>query len=193
MTDHFDEFYIIRADLASNPGTAAEAGQSGFLAPDGTVGSLLRAARYPTLEQAEAALPGHASGAHRYSIQRCSREHATPSADHDALHRLIEQVMEIPPPYRRSAYNWLRGKNVEAILRRQGDEVFERHRKALAEHDIDITQPSTVVLMRPRRKRTPINIGDQDGNAPRQFIAAPSQRPSAAPITGEDPPGSDDD
>lgn len=177
-----DEIYIIRADLAQQPGVEQEPAGEAFLTENGSLGSFHEALTFNTLESAEAYLQGRGPSRREFVIQRCSREAAQPS--HQALHQLIERIMEIPPPYRRSAYNWLRGKHVEAILRRQGEEVFERHRRALADHGIDITQPSTVILMRPKRKRAPIRTGDQR-QGPRQFVAMPSQRPSPAPIRSD--------
>lgn len=182
-----DEFYIIHTEIPTGGRRTAPASRTGFVSEDGLLSPFAAALRFPSLEQAERYLSRHGDPRYRFLIQRCSREAGTPARD-DALHRLSQRVMEVPPPYRRTAYNWLRGKDIETILRRQGEGVYERHVAALADHDFDITRPSAVILMRPKRKRIAINTGGRS-DGPRQFVALPSQRPSAAPVlddTGED-------
>lgn len=182
MISAVTEFYIIHADLPT-AGPGPERARSGFVGTDDLTGPFGEALRFDSLEAAEAHLAGLDAPGGRFLIQLCSREQ--PGGDPDsALASLITQIMEIPPPYRRTAYNWLRGKDVQTLLRRQGEEVYRRHIAALADHDLDITRPSAVVLMRPKRRRRAINTGG-DRQGPRQFVALPSQRPSAAPVPGE--------
>ena len=187
MSNPIEEFYIIHAELSGQmpPGAGR---QSGFLSKDGIPGSFSAALQFPTMEDAERYLAGLSLAQYRFLIQRCSRETLTPGED-NGLHQLIEQLMEIPLPYRRTAYNWLRGKNVETILRPQGNDIYERHRAVLADYDIDITRPSAVVLLRPKRKPIAINTG-RVGAGPRQYFSLPSQRPSGAPGS---PGGADHD
>ena len=175
-------FYIIRAELSGQTPAGVDR-RSGFLGKDGTSGSFGAALQFPTLEDAERYLAELSLPQYRFLIQRCSRETLTPGegkGEDNVLHQLIERLMDIPPPYRRTAYNWLRGKDVETILRPQGNDIYERHRAVLADYDIDITRPSTVVLLRPKRKPIAINTGSA-GAGPRQYICLPSQRPSNAP------------
>lgn len=181
-----EEFYTIHTDF---PGQDPDRGpRSGFVGRDGLLEPFSRALRFPSLEAAEAHLETLAAPGHRFLIQLCSREQTDAEPD-NALSRLLAQVMEIPPPYRRTAYNWLRGKDVEALLRRQGAEVYERHVAALAEHGLDVTRPSDIVIMKPRRRSRPVNRGAR-ANDPLQFVALPSQRPSVAPLLDES--GEDD-
>lgn len=190
MSKSIDEYYIVRAESPDRPPSGDDRAATGFVTADGALGPFPSALRFDSLDSAERYVAARPPSPYRFLIQLCSREDHGPYND-DALHQLLERVMKIPPRYRRTAYNWLRGKNVEALLRRQGDEVYTRHRKVLANHDIDITRPSAVVLMRRKRDRIPINTGSDAGpGGPRQYVAPPSQRPSSAPIvrdgTGEE-------
>lgn len=187
-----DEYYILRAERSGRMPAGDDRAPDGFVNEDGNLGPLRSARRFQTLESAERYIADHNTGRHRWLIQLCSRERG-PSDDGDALHQLIEEIMQIPPPYRRTAYNWLRGKDVETLLRSQGDDVYDRHREALANHGIDITHPSDVVLMRPKRARIAINTGIESGRSrPRQYVAMPSQRPSAAPVLNDSRSSEDD-
>ena len=189
MSHPIEEFYIIRAELSGQ--APADAGpQSGFLGNDAALGSFAAARQFRTLEDAERYLAELSLPEYRFLIQRCSRETLAPGGGEDhGLHQMIERLMEIPQPYRRTAYNWLRGKDVEAILRPQGNDIYERNRAVLADYDIDITHPSAVVLLRPKRKPIAINTS-RAGTGPRQYVSLPSQRPSSAPGS---PGGADHD
>ena len=90
--------------------------------------------------------------------------------------------MEIPYPYRRTAYNWMRGKDVITLLRSESDEVYERHHNFLLDYDIDISEASQVVLISAKKKLSSKVYHDElPDNAPRQFFASPEQRPSGKP------------
>ena len=187
MSSAIDEFYIIRADLP-NPSPDGDAARSGFVGADGLLESFHQARKFASVDQAEACIADLDAPGYRFLIQLCSREVRDPDPA-GALERLLARVMEIAPPYRRTAYNWLRGKDVESLLRRQGEEVHQRHVAVLADHGLDITRPSPVVLMRPRPRRRPINTG-AERQGPRQYLAPSAQRPSAAPLLGD---GDEDD
>lgn len=191
MSSDIEEFYILRAESRDRVPRGDDRAAGGFVNPGGALGPLTSALRFDTLEQAERYTAEHDTGSYRWLIQLCSRESRETGAS-EGLHRLIERIMEIPQPYRRSAYNWLRGKDVPALLRREGEEVYRRHRNLLTQHDIDITRPSEVVLMRPKRGRRPINTGEAAlGVGPRQYVALPAQRLSAAPVLRDE--SSEDD
>ncbi len=192
MSSDIDEFYILRAESRGQMPRGDDRAAGGFVNPGGVLGPLTSALRFDTLEQAERYAAGHDTGNYRWLIQLCSRESRETATD-DGLHRLIERIMDIPQPYRRSAYNWLRGKDVPTLLRRQGEEVYRRHRKVLAQHDIDITRPSEIVLMRPKRGRLVINTGNAAiANGPRQYVALPAQRLSVAPALRDDESSEED-
>ncbi len=191
MSSNIDEFYILRAESPGRMPGGDDRAPGGFVNPGGVLGPLASALRFDTLEQAERYTADHDTGSHRWLIQLCSRERRDTGTS-EGLHQLVERIMEIPQPYRRSAYNWLRGKDVPALLRRQGEEVYRRHRDVLTQHDIDISRPSEIVLMRPKRGRLPINTGKAGRRGgPRQYVALPAQRPSAAPVLRDE--SSEDD
>jgi len=120
---------------------------------------------------------------YQYIIQFCSSK--KPNGSPTEVEALIDRIMEIPYPYRRTAYNWLRGRDVQALLRRESEEVCERHRKVLLDHDIDITRKSDVILMKPKRRKFNINTRQPDG-APRQYFAYPGQKPLPVPSDDDD-------
>lgn len=172
-----EEFYVIRVAHV-NP--EIHKPQEAFVGADDKLLRANRALRFASVEEAEAFLSTHEQNpAYEYTIQFCMVEGRevldTP------LQKMVAQIMEIPPPYRRTAYNWIRGKDVRAILMRESAEVYERHRHTLLEYAIDITRPSEVILFR-RPGRHDINElfreqkGDQ-GETPRQYFAYPDQRP----------------
>jgi len=179
MRDDLEEFYVVQV----RPQAAAGPSEAAFVADDGSLGSFRTARRFASLGEAEAHIAAREDRReHVFLVQMCTRERPTPETPDDGLGRMLRRLMEIPPPYRRTAYNWLRGRNVKALLTGQSQEVFERHRRLLLEHGIDISRPSAVVLMRPRRRRPiPIDAGT-GADGPRQYVAAPDQRPTPAPV-----------
>ena len=99
--------------------------------------------------------------------------------DNSEHSQITALLMEIPYPYRRTAYNWFRGKDVETQLRSENDEVYHRHHKLLLQFDIDIAKPSTVLLLSARKKSSLKPYHDHlPDNAPKQFICTASLRPS---------------
>lgn len=173
MPARLDEYYVIR--VKRKPGSARASRQEVFVTDRG-LGPVGRALGFDSIEAAEAYIRQHAdSDAYTCQIQYCSLLR-TPDPD-DPVDSITDALMQIPYPYRRTAYNWYRGRDVEQLLRRESDEVYERHRKMLLDYDIDITRPSDVVLIRTRRQRKPDPGPAAAANAPRQYFAWPGQRP----------------
>lgn len=174
MSSAVEEFYIIRAYPEAGTGAL----ENGYINANGGLGAFSAAHGFPSLEAAERHIRERSDHDHyRFLVQRCSRE--TASVAPEEAQGLVQRIMEIPHPYRRTAYNWLRGKDVKAILMRDSKEVYERHRNMLLDFDIDIGEKSTVVLMKPRRGRIHVNTGNAPaGTGPRQYFAPASQRPT---------------
>lgn len=172
-----DAYYVVHLLPAPDGAHGLEPGRDHYLGRDGEPTSLGRARRFPSIEAAERHLAEHPAGPDLECVVQYCHRLKRPQRD-DALGRLLDRVMEIPHPYRRSAYNWLRGRDVRAILTRESEEVYERHRRFLLDYDIDLEQPSTVVLMRPRRGPIRVNRGDPpSGNEPRSYFLPRGQRP----------------
>lgn len=167
-----EEYFVIQI-----PGVEGE--RDRYVGPDDQGTALTGAQRFPSVEAAERYMEdkrGSVEG--NWRIQLCTREAPADSKGNTFAARL----MEIPYPYRRTAYNWLRGRDVRALLLREGESVYRRHRKILRDHDVDIDRPSTVVMLKPKRPRRAINTGQSRNAGPRQFFCAPGERPTAAPI-----------
>ncbi|MDZ7662095.1 hypothetical protein [Thiohalophilus sp.] len=179
----FDEYFVIRIERQLSAEQSRLARCDIFVGPDNQLVPIKEALRFEDADRAARHI-GQLDEQDRYQyiIQFCSQKdrNASPSE----LETLINEIMEIPYPYRRTAYNWLRGRDVQALLRRESDEVCERHRRVLLEHDIDITRKSDVILMKPKRGKFNINTGQQSDTAPRQYFAYPGQKP--LPVSSDD-------
>jgi hypothetical protein len=159
------------------PAGRGDGGRDRYLGRDASPGPLGRARRFDSIEAAEGHLAEHPPPEGFEAVVQYCHRFKRPRRD-DGLGELVDRIMTIPHPYRRSAYNWLRGRDVRAILSRESPEVYERHRRFLLDHDIDLETPSTVVIMRPRRRRIPINTGGEPtGNEPRSYFLPRGQRP----------------
>jgi len=173
MSIEMEEFYVIRV-AHRNP--EVHKPQEAFIGADNKLLRAERALRFASSEAAEAFLASYGRNPdYDYTVQFCMVEGReildTP------LQRMVARIMEIPPPYRRTAYNWVRGKDVRKILLRESAEVYERHRHTLLEYDIDITRPSEVVLFRRPGKHDINELFREQEGAPRQYFAYPDQRP----------------
>jgi hypothetical protein len=186
VADRVQEYYVVRVEgLAGGADPDRGRGRERFVEPQGGFGPISRAKRFRTAEAAERYIAERSdSQSYRFVVQLCARIRR--GSHDDPLSQLVDRMMEIPQPYRRSAYNWLRGRDVRALLLRESEEVYERHRKVLLDHDIDISRPSRVVLMKRRRRGPiPINRGTPMGeDGPTQLIPNASQR-----VRGGEPPG----
>ena len=150
----FDEFFAIRVDRADS--AAKPARRDVYLAESGAFGPISRAAMFPSIEAAEQAITAREDREQfSFSVEFCTRERKSEETDEETT--FLRSLMAIPYPYRRTAYNWVRGRDVREILLRDSEEVYERHRKYLLDYDIDITRPSDIVIMRPKRRRLKIN------------------------------------
>lgn len=179
-----EEYFVIRVERRLNAEQSRLAKRDIFLGEDDKLVPIGQARHFADADVAADHIDQLDDDSHRYDyiIQFCSQIKASDSPTE--IENLINQIMEIPYPYRRTAYNWLRGRDVMALLRRESEEVCERHRKVLLDHDIDITQKSDIILMKPKRGKLHINTGDDRGAAPRQYFAYPNQKP--VPIASED-------
>ena len=177
-----DEYYAIRI-VRKEPRTDMETheGHDIFITDSGKLGHITKAKHFLTIEDAEAYISQHPTpGEYQYHIQCCTTENR--DSEDNEQGRITARLMEIPYPYRRSAYNWMRGKDIVALLRSESEEVYERHHSFLLDYDIDISKPSSVVLISAKKKiSSKVHHDALPENAPRQFFASPSQRPSAKP------------
>lgn len=185
-----DEFYVVRIQRETTVADNIEPHDL-YIDENGAYAPLSEARQFTTLRQAETFVERYSGDERvRYLIQFCTRERAGQMDDRHA--GLIDRIMNIPHPYRRTAYNWLRGRDVRALLLRQSEEVYQRHRSLLLDYGIDVEHASEVVLMRPRRRRIHINTGNPppDG-APKHLFAPAALRPSVAPVTDTRNAGND--
>lgn len=184
MKNKLDEFYVIRVRPAGEHfGNGSPKWTGTFVSSQGTLSPFAKARQFSTLEEADAYIDEQNDNDRwRFSVQFCTRGR---TAQQPAkLQGIIGEIMKIPHPYRRTAYNWICGRDVKARLMSQSIEVFERHRRMLLQHGIDIEQRSTVVLMKRPRRRIRINAGTSAGGSmPRQYFIPRSQRPR--PLTDE--------
>lgn len=172
-----DEYYVIRLTRKSRQRPSLEAAEHDiYVNSEGKPGRIDQALTFSSIDACEHYLQQQPASAQMfYHIQLCSSLHRD-SAEYS---QLTARLMEIPYPYRRSAYNWYRGKDVERLLRSEADEVYDRHRKLLLQYDIDIALPSAVVLFSTRKKVSAKPHHDRlPNNAPRQFVCAAPLRPS---------------
>jgi hypothetical protein len=171
MAIELEEFYVIR--VAHHEVTKQ---QEAFIGPDNKLLRANRALRFDSAEAAESFLAGYEQNpVYDYTIQFCIIE-GKETLD-TPLQKLVAHIMDIPQPYRRTAYNWVRGKDVRKILLRDSEEVYERHRHTLLEYDIDITRPSDIILFRPSSRFDINDVMKQPEDAPAQYFAYPGQRP----------------
>lgn len=180
--NRLEEYYVIRIERQITEQQSELAKRDIFLGEDNKPVSIKEALRFDDVDKAEQHVHALSSqDRYQYVIQFYSwkRKNDNP----DELGKFIDRIMEIPYPYRRTAYNWLRGRDVEALLLRESDEVYQRHRKVLRDHDIDITRKSDIILMKPKRRKFNIDTSQPEG-APRQYFAYPDQRP--LPLAGDD-------
>lgn len=177
-----DQYYAIRIER-EDPRTSDHAsnGHDIFITENGKLGHITKAKRFADIEAAEQYIQQHpVPPQYRHHIQFCTTE--SREQDDSEQSRITAQLMEIPYPYRRTAYNWMRGKDVIKLLRSESEEVYQRHHDFLLDYDIDISNPSPVVLISSRKKvSSKVHYDELPDNAPRQFFAAPSQRPSGKP------------
>lgn len=174
-----DEYFVIRVERQISVEQPRLAKRDIFIGEENLLVQVSQARRFSTAEEAAEYIQRlDASERYRYIIQFCSS--IKPNDDPTEVESLINRIMDIPYPYRRTAYNWIRGRDVLALLRKESDEVCERHRRVLLDHDIDITRKSDVILMKPKRGKLNINTGG-DTNAPRQYFAYPNQKPVPLP------------
>lgn len=174
-----EEYYVIRIERQLSADQPRLARRDTFLGEDGQLVPIKQARHFADADTAAQHIEQLADQArYDYVIQFCSS--MKPNESPTEVEALIERIMEIPYPYRRTAYNWLRGRDVQALLRRESEEVCERHRRVLLDHDIDITRKSDIILMKPKRKKFNINTGQSD-HAPRQYFAYPNQKPLPVP------------
>jgi hypothetical protein len=174
-SERVDEYYVLRVVGACG---SVAASREVYVGRGRSLGPLSRARRFRTADDASA----HAVGEEhlrqlelvvQFCTRRRRRSQSTP------LGELIDRVSAIPQPYRRTAYKWLCGRDVQALLSRESPEVYERHRRVLLGHDIDISRRSTVVLLRPRRRKITLNTGTPPpGGGPLRYFVPRSERPS---------------
>ncbi|MBD3671476.1 MAG: hypothetical protein HUJ29_11965 [Gammaproteobacteria bacterium] len=174
-----DEYYAIRISR-KDPRSGSELHEQHdiFITGDKRLGHLSKAMRFTELGEAEAYLDAHPlPDSYEPHIQFCTTENREQTDSEQS--RVTEQLMEIPYPYRRTAYNWMRGKDVIGLLKGESDEVYERHHRFLLDYDIDISEPSAVIMLSSKKKQSRKSHHDSlPDNAPRQFFAQPGQRPA---------------
>jgi hypothetical protein len=178
MSKHIEEFYVIRVKRkVSDPRKAVRPAREVFITANDLFGAVSKARAFDTIEKAEAYL-AQRNDRDRYDfqIQYCTL--FKPPQEDDPIQTITDELMQIPYPYRRTAYNWYRGRDVEALLKRDSDEVYQRHRKLLLDYGIDITSKSDVVLLgRSRKRKKSLTQLQPAGSSPRQYFAYPAQRP----------------
>lgn len=180
-----DEYFVVRIERRLSAEQTRLAKRDIFLGQNDQLVPMRDARRFESAELAASHIDTlEEQEPYQYIIQFCSSK--KPNDSPTEVEELINRIMEIPYPYRRTAYNWLRGRDVQALLRRESEEVCERHRRVLLDHDIDITCKSNIILMKPKRKKFNINTGQKSDTAPRQYFAYPGQKPLPVPSDEED-------
>lgn len=179
-----DEYFVVRIERQLSTEQTRLAKRDIFLGENDQLVPIRDARHFDSAELAAAHIESlEEQDQYQYIIQFCSSQ--KPNETPTEVEELINRIMEIPYPYRRTAYNWLRGRDVQALLRRESEEVCERHRRVLLDHDIDITRKSDIILMKPKRKKFNINTGEKSDTAPRQYFAYPGQKPLPVPSDEE--------
>ena len=187
MPAEIEEFYVIRVKRkASDTHKAITPERDVFITSSDSFGAVNKARAFDSIEAAEAYLLQREDRDHyQFQIQYCTL--FKPPQEDDPIKTITDELMQIPYPYRRTAYNWYRGRDVEILLKRESDEVYQRHQKLLLDYGIDITTKSDVILLGPTRKRKKSSIQSQaNSTSPRQYFAYPDQRPK--PLAGQSHP-----
>lgn len=175
-----EEYYVIRIERKEpNSADNAPVGHDIFITESNKLGHISKAKRFASINEAEAFVLEHpVPNQYAHHIQLCITENRQQQDSQQS--QITARLMEIPYPYRRTAYNWMRGKDVIGLLRSESDEVYERHHGFLLDYGIDISEPSAVVLLSSKKKINQKSHYDQlPDNAPKQFFASPNQRPSS--------------
>jgi hypothetical protein len=187
MSAKIDEFYVIRvrrkvSDIHKRIAPEREV----FVNNQGSFSAVNKARAFASIDAAEAHLSQRNDhDRYEFQIQYCTL-FIRPQED-DPIKTITDELMQIPYPYRRTAYNWYRGRDVKALLRRESEEVYQRHQKLLLDYGIDITCKSDVVLLgRPRGRKKSFKQPPTAANPPRQYFAYPTQRPK--PVAGQTHP-----
>ena len=172
----FDEFYAVRVKRPENG--AKLSSRDVYLTESGSFGPISRSAMFDSIESAEQAIALRTDrDQYDFSVEFCTRERKSDETDEETT--FLRGLMAIPYPYRRTAYNWVRGRDVREILLRDSEEVYERHRQHLLDFDIDITQPSAIVIMRPKRRRLKVNDEiEKYKDGPKAYFVSRAERPS---------------
>ena len=187
MPAEIEEFYVIRVKRkATDAHKAMTPERDVFISRSDSFGAVSKAKGFDNIEAAEAyLLQREDRDRYLFQIQYCTL--VKPPQEDDPIKTITDTLMQIPYPYRRTAYNWYRGRDVEMLLKRESDEVYQRHQKLLLDYDIDITTKSDVILLGPSRKRKKSTLQPQAySTSPRQYFAYPDQRPK--PLAGQSHP-----
>ena len=187
MPGEIEEFYVIRVKRkATDVHKALSPERDVFISHSDSFGAANKAKAFDSIEAAEAYLLRREDlDRYQFQIQYCTL--FKPPQEDDPIKTITDALMQIPYPYRRTAYNWYRGRDVEMLLKRESDEVYQRHQKMLLEFGIDITIKSDVILLGPTRKRKKTAVQPQvTTTSPRQYFAYPDQRPK--PLAGQSHP-----
>ncbi|MBI3562442.1 MAG: hypothetical protein HY080_12090 [Gammaproteobacteria bacterium] len=173
----YDEFYVIRLNGDPTEELKSDPGDFGlYLSADHCAVAFPEAAQFVCLETAEAFIRQWPDKDHHsLLVQYCTRGRST--ENNPAYSQITQLLMEIPLPYRRSAYNWYHGKNVKAQLLQQSQEVWQRHYRFLLDFDIDLEKPSTVRLLPRQRKKIEFTLVATT-NAPKSYFSTRQERPS---------------
>ncbi len=187
MSDRIDEFYVIRVRRKVSDSRRPLAPEREiFISHSDSFGAVSKARAFNSIVAAEAYLAERQdTDRYVFQIQYCTL--FKPPREDDPIKTITDKLMQIPYPYRRTAYNWYRGRDVVGLLKRESDEVYQRHHKLLLEYDIDITNKSDVVLLgRKRKRKKSVQHTATTANSPRQYFAYPAQRPK--PVAGQTHP-----
>ena len=187
MPAEIEEFYVIRVKhKATDAHKAMTPERDVFISRSDSFSAVNKAKGFDNIEEAEAyLLQREDRDRYQFQIQYCTL--VKPPQEGDPIKTIADELMQIPYPYRRTAYNWYRGRDVEMLLKQESHEVYQRHQKMLLDYGIDITTKSDVVLLGPSRKRKKSTIQPQAySTSPRQYFAYPDQRPK--PLEGQSHP-----
>ena len=187
MPARIDEYYVIRvrrkvSDIHKRVTPEREV----FVNSRDSFGAVNKARAFASIDAAEAYLAQRKDhDRYEFQIQYCTL--FKPPQEDDPIKTITDELMQIPYPYRRTAYNWYRGRDVKALLLRESEEVYQRHQKILLDYGIDIRSNSDVILLgRPRKRKKIFKQSQLTANSPRQYFAYPAQRPK--PVAGQKHP-----
>jgi hypothetical protein len=187
MPGEIEEFYVIRVKRkATDAHKAMTPERDVFISRSDSFGAVNKAKGFDNIEAAEAyLLQREDRDRYLFQIQYCTL--FKPPQEDDPIKTITDALMQIPYPYRRTAYNWYRGRDVEMLLKRESHEVYQRHQKLLLDYGIDISIKSDVILLGPNRKRKKSAVQPKvTTTSPRQYFAYPDQRPK--PLEGQSHP-----